>query len=73
MKEKLEIKSTVEPVMQPGETIDLAVGAALSRHVAAKSIAHVEPASQEKTMRDLVALASTPEGLAAMQKIHSQE
>lgn len=73
MKEKLKIKNAAEPLMQPGEVIDLTVGAALNRHVAAKSIAHVQPMSQEATMRELVALASTREGLAAIQKIQSQE
>lgn len=73
MKEKQEIKNTNEPLMQPGEIIDLAVGAAINRHIAAKNIAHIDGMRQESTMRDLVALASTREGLAALQKTQSQE
>lgn len=52
-----------------GEVLQL--GAAVNKHIAAKNIAEIDQMRQEDTMRDILALTATREGLAAL--IESQK
>ena len=63
---KHEIQVEQDPTAQPEENIQLAIGAAINKHIAAKTLVEIDSMRQEATMKDLIALASTREGLATL-------
>jgi hypothetical protein len=63
--QEIEMNKGEAQVLKPsGESLQL--GAAVNKHIAAKSIAEIDHMKQANTMRDLVELAATREGLAAL-------
>jgi hypothetical protein len=64
MKEVEMIQGETHEIKPSGDVLQL--GAAVNKHIAAKNIVEIDQMRQEDTMRDLLALAATREGLAAL-------